>query len=200
MKSEELLRLLGGIDSEYIENARSGFEAALEAREGVSVRAGYPGRRTARTAIASVVGAAAALFGVFVLLLNIGRLRLGGSHGQNSSVQNVSEDVITGYSEVELSLYHKVWGEPDTYSAVCRVRKKDALPWFSAECTQLDNCTVSIRERNSEIEKTFFMPSENKRDLRAETDGEWAYFEVTMTVTDPEVWARAKVVIRAGTS
>lgn len=77
MKSEDLLRLLSEIDSELVEKVMVDIDIHQSSREGVSFRVEPKPRRFPRkTVIASAAGAAAAVLGVFVLLLNIGNLGL----------------------------------------------------------------------------------------------------------------------------
>lgn len=72
MKSEEFLRLLGGIDKKYVEKASDDLNFWLESQRGISVRPDNTRVSLWRTAIMSASCTAAVMIGVFAFLLNMG--------------------------------------------------------------------------------------------------------------------------------
>ena len=99
MKSEEMLELLNGIDSDLVENARKDVELYESSREGVSFRAEYSRKRTLKTVIMSFAATAAAVFGLFVLLnvvksgffFNRGDPEQSGSFSYQDSSDNIEQ-------------------------------------------------------------------------------------------------------------
>ena len=76
MNDEKFVQIFGGIDEKYIREANEDMNFWLESQEGEVVRADGSRRFPWRTVIASVACTAAALFGVFVLMLNVGKIRV----------------------------------------------------------------------------------------------------------------------------
>ena len=69
--------MLSGIEDKYIENASKTFDLQRELREGTIVRAAPKSPRSPwKTVIASAACTAAALLGVFVLMLNVGKIAI----------------------------------------------------------------------------------------------------------------------------
>ena len=88
MDNERLMRAFGEIDDEYIQTANELYDIWQESQKGVIVRADSSRRSPWRTIIASVACTAAALFGVFVLMLNVGKIAIIDS--------SASSDVVSG--------------------------------------------------------------------------------------------------------
>ena len=202
MKAETFLQIFGDIDEKYIEQADDDEEYHSEdAYESVVVRAGDPRRSFLSAVIASVACTAAALFGVFVLFLNIGTIRLGENPEQSdSSYMYESVDFVIDSESAELFLYHNVKGAPSRYTVACKVRNgaDDVFP-YHAECTNMENCSVIITEKNTAYSKTIFItPDEPQRNIRTQTDDEGIYLEVTLVTNDPERSARVNMTIGAG--
>lgn len=74
MKNEELFHILGGIDSKFIEKASEDLAFWQESQKGIRVRIDNSRKFSWKTVIASVACTAAAMFGIFVLFLNVGKI------------------------------------------------------------------------------------------------------------------------------
>ena len=71
MNDEKLVQIFGGVDDELLSQANEDLNFWLESQKGVSVRTGQKPRRSLRKTVIASVGGMAAVFGVFILLLNI---------------------------------------------------------------------------------------------------------------------------------
>ena len=201
MDNERFMRAFGEIDDEYLQTANELYNIWQESQKGVSVRADVSQRFSWRTVIASAACTAAVLFGVFVLLLNIGKIKLSESSEQSeSSYMDESVDLVIDGEPAELFLYHNVEGAPSRCTVTCKVKNaEDAVFPYYAECTNMENCTVIIKERNTLYRKSVFIsPIEPKRNIRTQTDDEWIYLEVTLVAIDPDRSARVNMTIGAG--
>ena len=100
MKSEKFLKMLSGIDSELVENARKDIDIWQEANEGVSFTPA-PRKSHWKAVTASVVGSAAVLCGAFALTSNVGRPGtqfLPAANGV-ASAESLTESKVTSRSE-----------------------------------------------------------------------------------------------------
>ena len=99
MKSEKFLRLLSGIDSEYVENARKDMAVWEESKEGISVQ---PAARNTRRnmAAAFAVSAAAVVVGASAVILNVGNMRFNASpNGFGGSPASSKESEVMSTAE-----------------------------------------------------------------------------------------------------
>ena len=76
MIDDIFVHIVSGLDEEFVGEANEDMNFWLESLEGEVVRADGSRRFPWRTVIASVACIAAALFGVFVLMLNVGKMRI----------------------------------------------------------------------------------------------------------------------------
>lgn len=74
MNDEKFVQIFSGVDDEIIRQTNEDINFWLESREGIIVCADDSRKFSWRTVIASVACTAAAMFGVFVLLLNVGKI------------------------------------------------------------------------------------------------------------------------------
>ena len=74
MKNEDFFQLLGEIDGKYIEKASEDLSFWQESQKWISVRSDYSRKSFWKTSIASVACTAVAVLGIFVLLLNVGKI------------------------------------------------------------------------------------------------------------------------------
>ena len=74
MKSEKFLQMLGGIDSDLVENAKKDIDIWQESKEGVSVMPA-PQKARRKMVITSAACAAAVICGAFALTANLGNMR-----------------------------------------------------------------------------------------------------------------------------
>ena len=149
MNKETFLRIFGGIDDTYIQRANEDVNLWQQSQEGVVVRPSSSRRSAWRTVIAAVVCTAAALFGVFVLLLKVGRIDFASSSEKLSSIR-IAFDVA--YSE-KSKQYGEFTASRDTVSvnfSQCRVGA--ALVEFHrdsydgpVEASLIIPCTNSLR-------------------------------------------------------
>lgn len=92
MKNEELFQILGGIDSKFIEKASEDLAFWQESQKGIRVRIDNSIKFSWKTVIASAACTAAVLIGVFVLLLNIGKIGIIDSPASSGAeISNSSE-------------------------------------------------------------------------------------------------------------
>ena len=87
MNDDIFVRIFGGLGEEFISEANEDINFWLKSLEGEVVRAGGSRRSPWRAVIASVACTAAVLFGVLVLLLNVGRIDTISSSEKLSSVR-----------------------------------------------------------------------------------------------------------------
>lgn len=133
MKNEKFLKMLSGIDSELVENARKDIAVWEESREGVSVQPA-PRKPRWKTVAASAAGIAAVAVGAIVLTSNIGRFD--GQYGpgaakEESAVTDNPESVAAnGSAENETSL------------------SEQASPWKNA---QLPKITAAVMRWDSDL-------------------------------------------------
>ena len=76
MNDEKFVQIFSGIDEKFIREANEDMNFWLKSQEGIVVRVDNSRRFSWRTVIASVACTAAVLFGVFVLLLNVGKISI----------------------------------------------------------------------------------------------------------------------------
>ena len=93
MKNKDFLRILGEIDSKYIEKASEDLSIWQESQKGISVCLDYYRKFSWKTSIASVACTAVAVFGIFVLLLNVGKIGI--TENPASSVSEPDNSTIS---------------------------------------------------------------------------------------------------------
>ena len=103
MNDDIFVQIFGGIDEKYIREANEDMNFWLESQEGEVVRADGSRRFPWRTVIASVACTAAALFGVFVLMLNVGKIRI--TDTTESSVNSPAQSGVTPALPADAVLY-----------------------------------------------------------------------------------------------
>lgn len=104
MDIERFMRAFGEIDDKYLQNANELYNLWQDSQQGVSIQANYSRKTTLKTVSVSVACTAAVMFGVFVLLLNIGKIGIiGGSVSSGTPEQsgNINSAVSTDNSTVQ---------------------------------------------------------------------------------------------------
>lgn len=213
MDKINFLQLFGEIDDKIVRQANSVLNLYQESQEGVSFRADYSRRSLWKTVIASVAFTAAAMFGVFVLLLNVGKIRLGGGTEQSGHGGSpVSSDIGSASSEtvdrsessdsrepvmvsIHLMMY---WNDRDSFNKLTdqgMALKDEKIYSYFADCPILENCTVKVKGKNNFPDKQLEFSSTGRIDFKATTNETLIGFEAEMTVIDPEKPARAIVNI-----
>ena len=76
MTNEDFFQILSEIDSKYIEKASEALSFWQESQKGINVHLDYSRKFSWKTSVASVACTVAVLFGVFVLLLNVGKISI----------------------------------------------------------------------------------------------------------------------------
>ena len=103
MNDDIFVQIFSGLDEEFVGEANEDMNFWLESQKGVVVRADGSRRFPWRTVIASVACTAAALFGVFVLMLNVGKIRVIDS--PESSVNSPAQSDVTPDLPADAVLY-----------------------------------------------------------------------------------------------
>lgn len=85
MDNERFLRAFGEIDDKYLEKADALYNDWRESQKGISVRADRSRKASLKIAIVSAACTAAAMLGIFALLLNIGRIGIIDSSADSGS-------------------------------------------------------------------------------------------------------------------
>lgn len=209
MNNINFMQLFGEIDDRILRQASDALHLWQESQEGISFRAEYSRKRTWRAVIASVVCTAAAMLGVFVLLLNIGKIKMNSlpEHNNGSVDSTVSSESSSGQSEnngsvdkaAYLTMCCNVESEPAKYTDECSIIISDDYYYF-AQCTILENCMVTIEGTNNFPDRRLEFSSTGTTVFRATTNESRIGFKATLTPTDPEKPASAVVVIGADTA
>ena len=192
MDKINFLQLFGEIDDKIVRQANDALNLYQESQESVSFRADYSRRSPLKTVIASVACTAAALFGVFVLLLNIGKIKLSEDPVQSGS--NSFNDSTAVY----MTMYCNVEDKPDKYTDECLLSKSEDHIYF-VNCTILENCTVKIEGTNNFPSRLLEYSTPDTNSFMSTTNEDRIGFKATMTVTDPEKPARAVIIIGSST-
>lgn len=208
MDKINFLQLFGEIDDKILRQANDALNLYQRSQEGVSFRADYSRRSRWKTVIASVAGTAAVMFGVFVLLLNIGKLGLRetseqsevGSSSVNSGIiaapeQSGSSGDLTA---LYMTMYYGIEDRPDKYTDECFLSKSEDHIYF-VDCMTLENCKVKIEGTNNFPSRLLEYSAPDMNSFMSTTDEEQIGFKATMTVTDPEKPARAVLMIGSST-
>ena len=213
MDKINFLQIFGEIDDKILRQANDALNLYQKTQEGVSFRAEYSRSSPWKTVIASVVCTAAALFGVFVLLLNIGRIRLSENSEHNSGI--VDSAVSSGQTNISdsipmqsagdhsgkaayLTMYIIAEGKPDKYTDECLLSKSEDHIYF-VNCMTLENCKVKIEGTNNFPSRLLEYSTPGINSFMATTDEEQIGFKAMMSVTDPEKPARAVLIIGSST-
>lgn len=209
MNNIDFLQIFGEIDNKILRQANDALDLWQGAQEGVGFRAEYSRKSTWRTVIASVVCTAAATLGVFVLLLNIGKIKMNRlpEHNNGSVDSTISSESTSGQGgnngstdkAAYLTMCCNVEGEPVKYTDECSFLISDDYNYF-AQCTILENCRVTIEGINNFPDKRLEFSSTGIIAFRATTNEGRIGFKATLTATDPEKPASAVIIIGADTA